>query len=147
MASQQLVVFALSGEEYAASISQVKEIIRYGGATKLPDTPEFMDGIINLRGKVIPVVDLAKRFGLTRKTTGEAQAIIVEAAGREVGMVVDAVSEVLRIDDGAIEPAKTVNHAGEYLQGIGKLEGRLLIILDLDKIFSEKEQAEMKAAG
>jgi purine-binding chemotaxis protein CheW len=62
-------------------------------------------------------------------------------------MVVDAVSEVLRIDDGAIEPAKTVNHAGEYLQGIGKLEGRLLIILDLDKIFSEKEQAEMKAAG
>lgn len=146
MASEQLVVFQLGGEEYAASISQVKEIIRYGGSTKLPNTPEYMDGIINLRGKVIPVVDLAKRFGLPRAKDGDVQAIIVEAAGREVGMVVNEVSEVLRIEDSAIEPAKTVSHAGEFLRGIGKMEGRLLIILDLDKVFSEEEFEEIKAA-
>lgn len=146
MASEQLVVFQLGNEEYAVSIAQVKEIIRYGGATKLPNTPEHMEGIINLRGKVIPVVDLAKRFGLARGETDGAQAVIVEAAGREVGVVVDGVTEVLRIEDGAIEPAQTVCHAGQFLRGIGKLEGRLLIILDLDKLFSEEEQGIMTVA-
>lgn len=147
MASEQLVVFQLGNEEYAASIGQVKEIIRYGGATKLPNTPGYLTGIINLRGKVIPVVDLTKRFGLPRTKEGDVQAIIVEAAGREVGMVVDEVSEVLRIEDAAIEPASTVNHTGEFLRGIGKMGDRLLIILDLDKIFSEEEYEEIKAAG
>ncbi len=146
MASEQLVVFQLGSEEYAVSISQVKEIIRYGGATKLPNTPEHMEGIINLRGKVIPVVDLAKRFGLARARQGDAQALIVEAAGREVGMVVDEVSEVLRLEDSAIEPAQTVTHAGEFLRGIGKVGDRLLIILDLDKLFSEEEHGAMRAA-
>jgi purine-binding chemotaxis protein CheW len=147
MASEQLVVFQLGSEEYAASISQVKEIIRYGGATKLPNTPEHMEGIINLRGKVIPVVDLAKRFGLAQAKQAGTQALIVEAAGREVGMVVDVVSEVLRLEDGAIEPGQTVSHAGEFLRGIGKAGDRLLIILDLDKLFSEEEQGAMRAAG
>ncbi len=146
MASEQLVVFQLGSEEYAVSISQVKEIIRYGGATKLPNTPEHMEGIINLRGKVIPVVDLAKRFDLARAKQGDTQALIVEAAGREVGMVVDEVSEVLRLEDTAIEPGQTVSHAGEFLRGIGKVGDRLLIILDLDKLFSEEEHGSMRAA-
>lgn len=146
MASEQLVVFQLGSEEYAISISQVKEIIRYGGATKLPNTPAHLEGIINLRGKVIPVIDLAKRFGLAQAARTSAQALIVEAAGREVGMVVDVVSEVLRLEDSAIEPGQTVSHAGEFLRGIGKLGDRLLIILDLDKLFSEEEHGEMQAA-
>jgi purine-binding chemotaxis protein CheW len=146
MASEQLVVFQLGNEEYAITISQVKEIIRYGGATRLPDTPPHMEGIINLRGKVIPVIDLAKRFGLTREKTEDIQAVIVEAAGREVGVVVDLVSEVLRIEESAVEPAQTVHHAGDFLRGIGKLEGRLLIILDLDKLFSDQEQDLMATA-
>ncbi|MDR7866532.1 MAG: chemotaxis protein CheW [Sporomusaceae bacterium] len=147
MASEQLVVFRLGKEEYAVSITQVKEIIRYGGATKLPNTPDHMEGIINLRGKVIPVIDLAKRFGLVREKTDGAQAVIVEAARREVGVVVDGVTEVLRIEDSAIELAQTVCHAGQFLRGIGKLEGRLLIILDLDKLLSEEEQQAIAFPG
>ncbi len=140
MASEQLVVFELGKEEYAVSIAQVKEIVSYAGATKLPNTPVHLEGIINLRGKVIPVVDLAKQFGLVRDMQKNAQAVIVEAAGREVGVVVDMVTEVLRIDTAAIDPAQTVCHAGEFVRGIGKLDGRLLIILDLDKLFSDEEQ-------
>jgi purine-binding chemotaxis protein CheW len=145
MASEQLVVFRLGAEEYAVSIAQVKEIIRYGGATKLPNTPGHLEGIINLRGKVIPVIDLAKRFGLIREKKADAQAVIVEAAGREIGVVVDIVTEVLRIEERAIEPAQTVRHGGEFLRGIGKLDGRLLIILDLDKLFSAENHGLMAA--
>lgn len=141
MASEQLVVFRLDNEEYAVSIAQVKEIIRYGGATRLPDTSEHLEGIINLRGKVIPVVDLAKRFGLAREKTDGIQAVIVEASGREVGVVVDEVTEVLRIEESAIEPARAVRHAGDFLRGIGKLEERLLIILDLDRLFTAEDMA------
>ncbi|MDT8903579.1 chemotaxis protein CheW [Anaeroselena agilis] len=147
MASEQLVVFQLGSEEYAVSIAQVKEIIRYGGATKLPNTPPHMEGIINLRGKVIPVIDLGKRFGLERARRGEVQALIVEAAGREVGMVVDEVSEVLRLEDNAIESAQAVTRVGDFLRGIGKTGDRLLIILNLDRLFSEEEHVEMQAAG
>ena len=139
MASEQLVVFQLGSEEYAVSITQVKEIIRYGGATKLPNTPDYLEGIINLRGKVIPVMDLAHRFSLAREKSDGGQAVIVETMGQEVGLVVDGVTEVLRIDDTAIEPAQTICHAGDLFRGIGKLQERLLIVLDLDKLLSEGE--------
>lgn len=145
MVSEQLVVFRLGNEEYAVSISQVKEIVSYGGATRLPNTPEYLEGIINLRGNVIPVINLAKQFGMARGNEKGTQVVIVEAAGREVGVVVDVVSEVLRIDSSAIEPAQTVQHVGEFLRGIGKLDGRLIIILELDKLFSDEEQALLTA--
>lgn len=147
MSSEQLVVFQLRNEEYALSISKVKEIIRYNGATKLPDTPDYLEGIINLRGKVIPVVDLARRFGLTREKQDGVQALIVEAAGREVGVVVDQVTEVLRLDDSDIELPQAACRTGEFLRGIGKVEKRLLIILELDRLFSEEEQQLLQAAG
>lgn len=148
MASEQLVVFQLGTEEYAVSIAQVKEIIRYGGATKLPNTSEYMEGIINLRGKVIPVVDLAKRFGLARQRNEGVQAVIVEAAGQEVGVIVDEVKEVLRIEDSAIESVQTeITNSGEFLRGIGKLDERLLIILNLDELFSWEEMQELKKIG
>lgn len=147
MASEQLVVFQLRNEEYALTIAKVKEIIRYSGATRLPDTPAYLEGIINLRGKVIPVVDLAKRFGLARGKQDGMQALIVEAAGREVGVVVDQVTEVLRLDEGDIEQAQGACQAGEFLRGIGKVEKRLLIILDLDRLFSDEEQRLLQAAG
>lgn len=147
MASEQLVVFQLGNEEYAVAIDKVKEIIRYKEATKLPSTPPYMEGIINLRGKVIPVVDLAKRFGLERELTEGKQAVIIEAAGQEVGVVVDGVTEVLRIDDSAIEPAQSVAYGAEFLRSIGKVGERLLIILDLDKVFSDVEIAIMREVG
>jgi purine-binding chemotaxis protein CheW len=148
MASEQLVVFQLGNEEYAVSIAQVKEIIRYGGATKLPDTPEHLEGIINLRGKVIPVVDLAKRFGIKRDKLEGIQAVIVEASGREIGVVVDEVKEVLRIDGAAIENVQAATtRSGEFLRGVGKVEERLLIILDLDKLFGKEDIWELANVG
>jgi purine-binding chemotaxis protein CheW len=143
MAAEQFVVFRLGAEEYAFPIAQVKEIIRYDGATKLPNAPDHMNGIINLRGKVIPVVDLAKRFGLVMENNADKRALIVEAADREFGIVVDEVSEVLMLEDGAIEQTDTMSFAAEFLQGIGKLEGRLVLILNLEKVFSNKEMGLM----
>ena len=90
MASEQLVVFQLATEEYAVPIEQVKEIIHYKGATKLPSTPGYMDGIISLRGKVLPIIDLAEKFALLTEKSAAKQALIVEVAGQEVGLVVDA---------------------------------------------------------
>lgn len=147
MASEQLVVFQLAAEEYAIPISQVKEIIRYHEATKLPNTPEYMDGIINLRGKVISVIDLAGRFALPVEKSADKQALIVEAAGQEVGLVVDVVTEVIRLEENAIEPANGIAHSNEFIRSIGKVDKRLLIILDLNKLFSQEEMMVLRDAG
>ncbi len=147
MASEQLVVFQLAAEEYAIPISQVKEIIRYNEATKLPDTPDYMDGVINLRGKVIAVIDLAKKFALMVDKNADRQALIVEAAGQEVGLVVDSVTEVMRLEEDAIESANGIAHSNGFIRSIGKVDKRLLIILDLDKLFSQEEMMVLKDAG
>jgi purine-binding chemotaxis protein CheW len=147
MTSEQMVVFRLGDEEYAVSITQVKEIICYKGANKLPNMPDYLEGIINLRGKIIPVVDLAKRFRLIPEIAKGKQAVIVETMGLEVGVVVDEVTEVLMLDDSAIEPASMMIHAGAFLRGIGKQEERLMIILDLDKLFRQEEQELLQFVG
>ncbi|MDP4127339.1 MAG: chemotaxis protein CheW [Bacillota bacterium] len=139
MSSEQLVVFQLAAEEYAIPISQVKEIIRYNSATKLPSTPGFMEGIINLRGKVISVIDLAGKFALPTKKSSDKQALIVEVAGQEIGLVVDAVTEVIRLEEDAIEAANGISQSNEIIKAIGKVDQRLLIILDLSKLFTQGE--------
>ena len=144
MAFEQLVVFQLATEEYAIPISQVKEIIRYNGANKLPDMPAYMDGIINLRGKVIAVIDLAKKFALQVNKETEKQALIVEASGQEVGLVVNYVTEVIRLEEDAIEPANGIAHSNDFIRSIGKVDKRLLIVLDLDKLFSQEEMIMLK---
>lgn len=146
MADEQLVLFRLGNEEYAISITQVKEIIQYKGATKLPNTPEHIEGIISLRGKIIPIVDLATRLALATSKTGDMRALIVETTGREIGIVVDEVTEVIRLQDSAIEPPPTANGNG-YIRGIGKEGNRLLILLDVDKLFDEYELKELKKVG
>ncbi|MDF2499727.1 MAG: CheW protein [Anaerosporomusa subterranea] len=147
MASEQLVVFQLATEEYAIPISQVKEIIRYNGATKLPNTPGYVDGIINLRGKVIPIIDLAGKFVLLTAKNSDKQALIVEAAGQDMGLVVDAVTEVIRLEETLIEAANGIAQSNEFIRSIGKVDKRLLIILDLDKLFSQEEMIVMREAG
>ena len=147
MASEQLVVFQLAAEEYAIPISQVKEIIRYSGATQMPDTPEYVEGIVNLRGKVIPVIHLAKKFNFRQGKNTDTQALIVEAASQEIGIVVDAVTEVIRLDEGATEEVSGIAWPGEFIKAIGKVEKRLLIILDLDKLFNQAEMTVVKASG
>lgn len=144
MEEQQMVLFRLGEEEYGLPISQVKEIIQYKGATKLPQTPDFMEGVINLRGKVIPVIELAKKFGIAASGSSDRRAVIIETEGQEIGVIVDEVTEVIRLPDTAIEHAPTATSSNDYVRGIGKDDNRLLILLDVEKLFGSKEVEELK---
>lgn len=145
MSEEQVVVFRLENEEYCIPINQVREIIHYTGATKLPASPAYFDGIINLRGKIIPVFDLAVKFKLQAKT-GPRKALIVELDETSLGIVVDEVSEVIRIQDSAIETAPPQTAiGGTYIRGIGKQNGRLLILLELRNLVDQEEA--VKAAS
>ena len=138
----QLVTFVLADEEYAVDILQVREIILLVEITALPSAPEFIEGIINLRGKVIPIVDIKKRFHLQSETREEDMRIVIlEIAGRTVGIIVDAVKEVLRLPSDAVEPAPDLASGidEEYIRGVGKLDNRLLILLDIDRLLKKDE--------
>lgn len=142
----QLVVFRLGAEEYGVPITQVQEINRLTTPTRIPKAPAFVEGVINLRGKVLPVIDLKKRFGLEGAAyTDEARIVVVEIAGHTVGVIVDVVSEVLRLPVASIEPPPAViaGITADYLRGVGKLDDRLLILLDLNKILTETEQSQL----
>ena len=139
---KQLVVFDLSSEAYGVDIGTVREIIRLQDITRVPKTPEFVEGVINLRGKVIPVLDLRKRFGLEAEDQGEENRIVVvDIRGQDIGMVVDAVTEVLRIPADSVEPPSSViiTADSDYLLGIAKLEERMIILLDLERVLSESD--------
>lgn len=136
-AEEQVVVFDLAGESYGVSIRHVQEIIRRPAITVVPRAPEFVEGVINLRGRVIPVIDLRNRFGLPRIEPDRAARIaVLEIAGHTVGAAVDAVSEVLRIPTSVIEPpgATLAGPATAHLRGIAKIEDRLIILLDLERV-------------
>lgn len=139
---EQLVVFELAGESYGVDIGAVNTIIRMQEITEIPRSPEFVEGVINLRGSIIPVIDLRKRFGLPGgEETKASRIVVVEASSQMIGMVVDAVAETLRLPQDAIEPPSPVVTTvdSEYVRGVGKLENRLVILLELDKVLSEKE--------
>ena len=143
---QQLVVFDLADEGYGVDISAVREIIRLQEITQVPRTPEFVEGVINLRGKVIPVIDLRKRFGLTVEAESQDNRIVVVDIGdQDIGVVVDAVTEVLRIPTDSVEPPASVitTDGSDYLLGIAKLESRLIILLDLRKVLSVDEEGAL----
>ena len=140
---RQLVIFDLAAESYGVDINAVQGIIRMQTITRVPRTPEFVEGVINLRGEVIPVVDLRKRFGLTAtEETKDSRIVVVYIGGQQVGMVVDAVTEVLRISADSIEPPSSVITSADsaYLMGIAKLEDRLITLLDLEQALSEAEK-------
>ena len=145
MAMQQMVIFRIGIEEYAIPIEMVKEIILYRGATRLPGTAHYIDGMINLRGKVLMVIDLAKKLALRIGQPAEQhQALIVETGGQEVGLLVDVVTEVMQLEEEDIEPAAGIVPAGGYIRAIGKADQRLLIIMDLPKLFTDSEIAELR---
>lgn len=138
----QLVTFRLGNEEYSLDILKVQEIIRHMDLTRVPKTPDFVDGVINLRGRVIPVIDLRKRFGLASdERTNETRIIVVDVNDAIVGFKVDAVSEVLRLPADTVEPPPSIvtDVESEYIKGVGKMEGRLIILLDVSRILSRKE--------
>jgi purine-binding chemotaxis protein CheW len=146
---RQLVTFHLDGEEFAVEILKVQEIIRRIDPTRVPNAPEFVDGVINLRGKVVPVICLRKRFGLPHHeegSAGQSRIVVVEVDGTVAGLAVDSVSEVLRIPEDTVEPPpKLVKVDRDYVSGVGKLQDRLLILLDVDKILSDAEKAACDA--
>jgi purine-binding chemotaxis protein CheW len=132
----QLVSFNIAEEEYGLQILKVQEIIRMQGLTRVPNSPPFVEGVINLRGKVIPVVGLRRRFALDPQAHGKQTRIVVaEVAGSIIGFVVDSVSEVLRIPTSAIEPAPRLGNVNqEFIAGVVKLEGRLLPTLGMKRL-------------
>jgi purine-binding chemotaxis protein CheW len=147
---RQLVVFQLGVELYGVDIACVHEIVRMQAVTRVPRAPAFVEGVINLRGRVIPVVDLRHRFNLAAADHTRASRIVVVEIGDEVvGLVVDGVSEVLRIDPALIEPPSPVVAGidSDYLQGIARLPERLVILLDLDRVLAREERRALDAAA
>ena len=135
----QLVSFNIGDEEFGVDILQVQEINRMLEVTRVPNAPEYVDGVINLRGKVIPIIDLRRRFGMERKEHDKnTRIVVVELSGKVVGFVVDAVREVLRIPRSVTEPPPSIVGGvhEEYITAVGKLEDRLLILLDLEKVLA-----------
>jgi purine-binding chemotaxis protein CheW len=143
---QQIVVFELANEHYGLDISTVEGIIKMQSITKMPQAPNYVEGITNLRGSVVPVMDLRRRFGLaTQERTKDTRIVVVYINSVKVGMIVDGVSQVLRIQDDTIEPpppmVTTINSA--FIKGIAKLDNQLVILLDLTKVLSIEEKAEL----
>ncbi len=134
----QLVTFGIGEEEFGVDILAVQEINRMMELTRVPQSPPEVEGVINLRGKIIPVLDMRKKFGLaTAEHSEQSRIIVVEVQGRTLGFIVDRVHEVLRIDSSIVEPAPAMvcSIDSDFIAGVGKLEDRLLILLDLNKLF------------
>lgn len=148
----QLAVLTIGGEKYALDIMSIKEILRYQPITRIPKAPAFVEGVINLRGLVIPIVDMRRRLEVevsppTRKT----RIVIANLGGKNVGLLVDEVHEVVRVSRADIGPAPSLARGigSEYLKGVVKRKDELLLLLDFDRILSTEEKiriAEIKAA-
>jgi len=138
---EELVLFDLGNEIYGVDISVVYEIIRMQAITMVPKAPFFVEGIINLRGKVIPIVDMRKRFGLPKVEQNKDNRIMVlENSGQNVGIIVDAVTEVLRIPSESVEPPSSiiVSATSDYILGIAKHDKSMIILLDMERVLSRE---------
>jgi len=143
---KQLVVFTLANEYYGLDIAAVENIIKLPPITAVPGTDPFIKGVINLRGAVLPVADLRKRFGLSQEAaTKDTRIVVVEVNGAKVGIVVDSVTEVLYVPTGAVEPPPFVTRADQtFITGIAKVDKRLIILLNMDRVFSLEDQADLQ---
>lgn len=145
---QQLVVFSLGDEMYGVDIYRVREIIRVPAITRVPRAPEYVEGVINLRGGVIPVIDLRKRFGMEKgEESAERRIVVSELGNQTVGMVVDGVSEVLEVDEAEIDPPSeyVMTVDSQYITGIVKRE-KLIILLDLEKVLEVSRRDDKAVA-
>ncbi|MCP5162332.1 MAG: purine-binding chemotaxis protein CheW [Hahellaceae bacterium] len=149
-APRQVLVFTLDGENYAIDILHIREIIEYGVMTEVPMMPDTVRGVINLRGAVVPVIDLSARFGGKRTQTGRRTCIIIVEVEYQnrlqiLGVMVDAVNEVMDIDEADIEPAPSFGAQirTDFIQGMGKVKDAFVIILDVAKVFSFNELAQI----
>jgi purine-binding chemotaxis protein CheW len=138
----QWVTFHLEEEKYGVPVEQVKEVLRYTEITPVPGAPDYVLGIINLRGNVVTILDTRKRFALEdREPDDETRFVILEVADQTVGILVDSVSEVMRLRQTEIEHAPNVGNdeSSKYIQGVASRESNLLILVDLDKLLSDSE--------
>lgn len=149
MSENQYVVFKLGKEEFGIDIMNVQEIIPYEKSIHVPDTPDFIEGIINYRGNVIPIINLKKRFKLeTKENTEDTRIIVINLDEKEVGFIVDEASQTLRLDQDEIDSAPEIITGIDkrYIIGVGKIdESRLLILLDLEKILTQDEIEEIES--
>ena len=143
---QQYLTFSLGGEVFALGILNVKEIIEFGNITEIPMMPAFIRGVINLRGAVVPVIDLSARFGGPASTVSRRTCIVIVELGegeerQDLGVIVDAVNEVLEIPRSEIEPPPTFGAKirADFIQGMGKVESHFVIILNVDRVLSPQE--------
>ncbi|MDS1030507.1 chemotaxis protein CheW [Bacillota bacterium LX-D] len=144
----QVIVFKLSREEYAASITEVKEIVRYQKINRIPNTPVYVEGVINLRDKIFPVIDLKKRFNLgSSEIEDQTRIIIIELGNINVGLIVDSVEEVLRIGEENIDdvPKTLVSIDTKFISGIAKVGDRIITMLNLQEVFNAAEKTELEA--
>ncbi|NLD27757.1 MAG: purine-binding chemotaxis protein CheW [Myxococcales bacterium] len=143
----QLVVFRLADEEFALDISQVREIIRMQEITPMPKAPDFITGVLNLRGQIVAVMDLAQRFAIKNSLrTDIARIIIVEVGDSKIGLIVDEVPEVIRMPLNDMEPTPAMIESkvhAEFIKGVGKFQDRLIIVLDAGSILSKEESAHL----
>lgn len=150
MTEQQLVVFGLGNGEFGIDISQVREIVRLQTITAIPQSLDFVEGIVNLRGKIVPIVDLSKRFRVGNVTAGDEsrrRIIVVSMGSQNIGILVDGVSEILRIPDESIEPTPPIvasDVSSDFIRGVAKVENRLIVVLDLDRIFTFEEKTALE---
>jgi len=146
----QIVVCELADEHYGLDIARVFEIIRNQPITPVPRAPSFVKGVINLRGRIIPVVDLRGRFGMPEaEPTKETRIVVAESSSTTVGLIVDSVSEVLLVSADAVEPTPGVAAGADaqYLRGIAKLGGRLVLLLELDGLFGIEDRTALAGAA
>ncbi len=145
----QIVGFRIGNETYGVRIGAVREIVRVPEITNVPSAPALVEGVINLRGKIVPVVDLRKRFGQTEiQPDKKNRVLVVEFENKLVGLIVSAASEVLKIAPSEIESPGTLFAEGEsgYVTGVGKLKGRLVILLDISKLLQRSEFKRLEEA-
>jgi purine-binding chemotaxis protein CheW len=146
---KQLIGFLVGEEEYGLELLRVKEVIRMRQITWLPKAPSCVKGIINLRGDVIPIIDLRERFGLpTQEQTATTRVIVVDVEGKSVGMVVDAASQVVRVPADQFEPPPMVlgQTSRDFITSVGKVDDRLIIMIDVERILSVEEMNQIEGS-
>ncbi|MFL0802255.1 MAG: chemotaxis protein CheW [Agarilytica sp.] len=144
----QWVTFKLAGEKYGVNVMQVQEVLRYSEIAPVPGAPAYVLGIINLRGKVVTVVDTRQRFGIpTAELTDHSRIVVIEAETHVMGILVDSVAEVvyLRLSDIETAPSVTNDESAKFIQGVCHKNDELLILIELDKLLTEDEWAEIDA--
>ena len=143
--TDQIITFKIADEEYGLEILRVKEVIQLKEITKLPKTQQWVKGIINLRGDVIPIIDLGSKFGIKGEKAGSGRVIVVEVDKKSMGMLVDSVSHVIRIDGDQIDSMPLFGGTtGSYVRGVAKMGDRLIVLINIDKILTAEEKIDLQ---